>query len=167
MLYLSETLPVQRGSSLAGRSPAPAPPLVFEPVRARISSQALSFTSAGGSFRSWGAVATKVRREIAQQLALLEELKAAAEKLGLQVREERLLREVGYRVRSGSCRVGAQQLIFLDRDLPVSGQIEVLVEELSARGLEAIYLSPAARTLIEGAATRGALLNGGTEARGR
>ena len=38
----------------------------------------------------------KLTRESAAQCALLEELKAVAEKLGLRVREERLLREVGY-----------------------------------------------------------------------
>jgi len=125
----------------------------------------VTFTSAGGSFRSWDAVVTKVRPETARQLALLEELKAAAEKLGLQVREERLLREVGYRVRSGSCRVGEDHVLFLDRDLPATAQIEVLVDELAARGLDTVYLSPAARELVERAARKGALLNGGTEAR--
>lgn len=88
-------------------------------------------------------------RRQAAELALLEELKAAAERLGLQVREERLLREVGYRVRSGSCRLGDDQIIFLDRELPVSALIDVLVDELAARSIDAIYLSPAARALIE------------------
>jgi hypothetical protein len=86
------------------------------------------------------------------QIALLEELKNAAEKLGLSVREERLLREVGYRVRSGSCRVRDAEVIFLDRGLPTTAQIDVLVEELARRRLDTIYLSPAARTLIESAA---------------
>jgi hypothetical protein len=90
----------------------------------------------------------------AAQLALLEELKNAAEKLGLLVREERLLREVGYRVRSGSCRVRDAEVIFLDRGLPTNAQIDVLVEELAGRPLDDIYLSPAARALLEGAAPR-------------
>jgi hypothetical protein len=111
-------------------------------------------------------MALKGSRETATQLALVDELKAAAEKLGLRVREERLLREVGYRVRSGSCRVGEDQIIFLDRDLPLSAQIDVLVEELAARPMDNIYLSPAARALIERASVRGARLDGGTEAVG-
>jgi hypothetical protein len=111
-------------------------------------------------------MALKGSRESATQLALVDELKAAAEKLGLRVREERLLREVGYRVRSGSCRVGEDQIIFLDRDLPLSAQIDVLVEELAARPMDSIYLSPAARALIERASVRGARLDGGTEAVG-
>lgn len=87
------------------------------------------------------------------QLALLEELKVAATRLGFEVREERLLREVGYRVRSGSCRVRDTQVILLDRDLPVTAQIEVLVEELAGRALEEVYLSPAARRLLDRAAS--------------
>lgn len=87
-----------------------------------------------------------------RQLAVLEELKAAATRLGFAVREERLLREVGYHVRSGSCRVGEQQIILLDRGLPPHAQIDVLVEELAACRLEDVYLSPAARELLERAA---------------
>ena len=84
----------------------------------------------------------------------MEELKTAAEKLGLAVREERLLREVGHHVRSGSCRVRDEEVVFLDRSLYVSAQIDVLVEELAGRSLDSIYLSPAARALLESAAAR-------------
>lgn len=87
--------------------------------------------------------------QTAEQLALLDELKNAATRLGFEVREEKLLREVGYRVRSGSCRVGESQLILLDRDLPVSAQIDILVDELAGRPLDEVYLSPAARRLLE------------------
>lgn len=111
-------------------------------------------------------MAAKGTRENAAQLALVEELKGAAEKLGLRVREERLLREVGYRVRSGSCRVGDDEIIFLDRDLPVAAQIDVLIDELATRPMDSIYLSPAARALIERASARGAQLDGGTQAVG-
>lgn len=111
-------------------------------------------------------MAAKATRQAAADLALLDELKAAAEKLGLQVREERLLREVGYRVRSGSCRIGEDEIIFLERELPVAAQIDVLVDELAARPMDSIYLSPAARALIERASARGAQLDGGTEAVG-
>ena len=83
---------------------------------------------------------------------MLDELKAAAAKLGLDVREERLLREVGYHVRSGRCRVREAEIIFLDREQPASAHIDVLVDELAGRPLEQIYLSPAARALLERAA---------------
>jgi len=94
----------------------------------------------------------KQGRSASEQMALLEELKDAATRLGFEVREERLLREVGYRVRSGSCRVRDKHVILLDRGLPVGAQIDILVDELAGRSLEDLYLSPAARSLLEGAA---------------
>ena len=100
------------------------------------------------------------------QLTILDELKAAAERLGLRVREERLLREVGYRVRSGSCRVGDEQIIFLERDLPVSAQIDILADELALRSLDEVYLSPAARALVERTILKATSGNGGSEAVG-
>jgi hypothetical protein len=111
--------------------------------------------------------AGKTARGASAQLALLEELKNAAEKLGLSVREERLLREVGYRVRSGSCRVRGEEVIFLDRGLPPSAQIDVLVDELAGRPLEDIYLSPAARALLESATVRQAGPDTGNPVTGR
>ncbi len=94
----------------------------------------------------------KQARSAGDQLAVLEELKAAAVRLGFEVREEKLLREVGYRVRSGSCRVREKHVILLDRGLPASAQVDILVEELAGRPLEDVYLSPAARRLLERAA---------------
>ncbi|MFN8640279.1 MAG: hypothetical protein U0802_00930 [Candidatus Binatia bacterium] len=90
-------------------------------------------------------MAARVVQASAAQTALLDaSWKAVAEKVGLRVREERLLREVGYRVRSGRCRLQADEP-FIDRTLPVSAQIDVLVDELAGRSLDDIYLSPAAR----------------------
>lgn len=87
---------------------------------------------------------------------MLDELKAAAEKLGLRVREEKLLREVGYRVRSGTARLGDETMLFLDRGLPPSAQIDVLIDEIAGRDTDEVYLSPAARALVDKAAARGA-----------
>jgi hypothetical protein len=88
----------------------------------------------------------------ADQSTLLEELKELAKRLGFEVRQEKLLREVGYHVRSGSCRVRDTNIILLDRSLPVNAQIDVLVDELSGSRLDDVYLSPEARRLLEGAA---------------
>ncbi len=99
--------------------------------------------------------AKAVAASAAAQSALLDELKAVAEKLGLRVREEPLLREVGYRVRSGRCRLRDDELLLLDRALPVSAQIDVLVDELAGRPLGDVYLSPVARGLVERAAAKG------------
>lgn len=89
------------------------------------------------------------RRPNAEEEALLDELKAAATAVGFEVRHEKLLREVGYRVRSGSCRVRGTRLLLLDRALPAAAQIDVLVDELASCALDDVYLSPAARRLLE------------------
>jgi hypothetical protein len=81
--------------------------------------------------------------------ALWEELKQLAERLGVKVREEVLLREVGYRVRSGACRVRGEDVIFVDRHLGTPERVEVLVSALEGRDVEPHYLSPALRRLFE------------------
>lgn len=86
--------------------------------------------------------------------ALLEELKALAKQVGIRVREEKLLREVGYRVRSGSCRVHDQDMVFLDRDQPATERIEILVEELTRRNIETVQLSPSVRKVLGRGASR-------------
>ena len=58
--------------------------------------------------------------------ARLQELIAAAKKKNIEVRTEKLLREVGYHARSGRCRVMGQDVILLDRDAPVGDQIDFL-----------------------------------------
>lgn len=80
--------------------------------------------------------------------ALLQELKAAAAQLGIRVREEKLLREVGYRVRGGGCRVHGQEMVFLDRDLSLTERTDILLDELSRRSVDQAQLSPAARRLL-------------------
>lgn len=63
----------------------------------------------------------------------LQELIGAARGMNIEVRSEKLLREVGYRVRSGRCRIKGQDLILLDRDAPIADQIEFLAAELGHR----------------------------------
>jgi hypothetical protein len=84
-----------------------------------------------------------------RDLALCEELKEVARRLGVRVREETLLREVGYHVRSGACRVRGEDVIFLDRNLPPGDRVQVLLDELSGRDFETHYLTPALRRLLE------------------
>ena len=88
--------------------------------------------------------------------ALCEELKELARRLGVRVREEVLLREVGYRVRSGGCRVRGEDVVFLDRHLPAAERLQVLLDALAGRDIDSHYLTPALRRLLErrtGAAT--------------
>ncbi len=84
----------------------------------------------------------------------VEELIEAAERLGLTVRREKLLREIGYRARGGICRLREEQLIIIDRDQPPHEQVEILAEALRGRDLESVYLSPAVRRLIEAHASQ-------------
>jgi hypothetical protein len=82
-------------------------------------------------------------------LRLVDELAEVAERLGIEVRREKLLREVGYRARSGACRLREKNLIIIDREMEPAEQIEVFVEALRSRDLEELYLSPAARRLLQ------------------
>jgi hypothetical protein len=84
-------------------------------------------------------------------LRLVDELSEAAKRLGLEVRREKILREVGYRARGGACRFRDRNLIIFDRELAPAEQVEILAEALRGQDLEALYLSPAARNLIEAA----------------
>ena len=81
--------------------------------------------------------------------ALCEELKELATRVGLRVREEILLREVGYRVRSGLCRVRGEDVLFLDRNLSPGERLEVLLGALGGMDLDSHYVSPALRHLLE------------------
>ena len=61
----------------------------------------------------------------------LQELIGAARQRNIEVRTEKLLREVGYRARSGRCRVKGKELILLDRDASIGDQIEFLTAALA------------------------------------
>ncbi len=80
---------------------------------------------------------------------LVSELEELAQRCGIEVRHEKLLREVGYRARSGSGIVKEKNLVILDRTLAPAEQVEILVEALRGQDLENLYLSPAARRLLQ------------------
>ena len=83
---------------------------------------------------------------------LLDRLKQIAEASGLEVREERLLREVGYSVRSGVCRLSDQEVLLLDRNASPDERIEALCELLAARDLDSVFIEPELRRAIGGRA---------------
>jgi len=93
------------------------------------------------------------RRHDADAEAMLEELKRAAATLGVEVRDEELLREIGYRPRSGFCRVHERDLILLDRRIPAGERVDALCAALTGYDLEGVFLSPALRARV--AAARG------------
>jgi hypothetical protein len=84
-----------------------------------------------------------------RMLRLVDELCEAAERVGLVVRREKILREIGYRVRGGACRLREKNLVIIDRDMAPAEQLEVLADALRSRDLESLYLSPAARQVVQ------------------
>lgn len=66
----------------------------------------------------------------------MQELIGTARQLNIEVRTEKLLREVGYKPRSGRCRINGQEVILIDRDAPISEQIEFLASELNLQNPE-------------------------------
>lgn len=80
--------------------------------------------------------------------ALVDELKDVAESVGIQVRRERLKREVGYSVRSGLCRVKGEEVLLLEWDLSADLQVDLLVGVLAGRDLSAVNLTDDTRRLL-------------------
>lgn len=81
-------------------------------------------------------------------MRIIDELAVAAERVGLEVRRERIMREIGYRTRGGACRLRDKNLLIIDRDQPAAEQLEILADALRSRDLESLYLSPAARRAV-------------------
>jgi hypothetical protein len=103
-------------------------------------------TTGGNGLTGGFAVSEQGTRGLAR---LVDELIEAAGRCGLEVRREKILREIGYRVRGGACRLHEKDLLILDRDQPPADQVETIAEALRDRDLEQLYLSPAARRLLQ------------------
>lgn len=86
---------------------------------------------------------------------MLEELKGLATQLGFVVREERLLRDASYHVRSGDCRLRDRRLILLDRTASPGVQLDALVEILAQEPWDGVAVSPQAVALLARARRRG------------
>jgi hypothetical protein len=84
----------------------------------------------------------------ARMMRIVDELAEAAQRVGLEVRREKIMREIGYRTRGGACRLREKNLVIIDRDQPAAEQLEVIAEALRSRDLESLYLSPAARRVV-------------------
>ena len=65
----------------------------------------------------------------------LRSLVQTIQKRGYNVRRENLPRGHSYRVRSGSCFFSGEKLIFIDKRLPVSHQLSLLVGQVIERKL--------------------------------
>jgi hypothetical protein len=74
--------------------------------------------------------------------ARLHKLIGVAKQMNIEVRTEKLLREVGYRARSGRCWVNGRDLILIDRDASISDQVDFLSAELAANQSETLQAQP-------------------------
>ena len=83
-------------------------------------------------------------------LLLVQRLKDLVERVGVTVRDERLVREVGYHVRSGACRLHGQDVLLLDTGASVAERIEALLDFLSQRDLSGVYVEPELRRMVRG-----------------
>jgi len=82
-----------------------------------------------------------------RQEARLQDLIVRAKAMNVHVRKEKLLREAGYRVHSGRCRVNGQDVILIDRDVPIGDQIEFLASELAERRDPPVAVSEVTQSL--------------------
>ena len=65
-----------------------------------------------------------------QRLRDFRFLSELAQKRGISVRREKLSRGYSYRVKSGECVFGGENLVFVDRRLPIEQQLAILVDYL-------------------------------------
>ncbi len=91
---------------------------------------------------------TKDQEKNAKLEALIDELRTAAESIGIRVRRERLLREVGYHVRSGLCRLDDQEILLVESELAPDVQVDLLLGALTGRDLSGVPLSEDALEML-------------------
>ena len=90
----------------------------------------------------------KMSRKQKKSQALLEELIDFAQGHEIEVRTEKFLREVGYHVHSGSCRLRGKKLIILDRELSAKEQVDLLVAEIRRTLSDPNAFPPHLRSLL-------------------
>ena len=80
---------------------------------------------------------------------LLQRLKELAVRASVSVREERLVREVGYHVRSGSCRLDGHDVLLLDSGVSITERIEAALDFLAERDLDGLFVEPDLRRMLQ------------------
>jgi hypothetical protein len=81
--------------------------------------------------------------------AMLASLEEVAQRLGIQVRYEKLAGGP-IKTTAGSCRVRGEDVVLIDRRLSVPDKVHALGQELSRFDLEDVFIPPAARRFITG-----------------
>ncbi len=95
----------------------------------------------------------KDRKKSEKLESIIDELRSAAESIGIRVRRERLLREVGYHVRSGLCRLDDQEILLVESELDADVQVDLLLGALSGRDLSGVPLSEDALAMLRSSPT--------------
>lgn len=73
-------------------------------------------------------VGVKTLSRGSKEETLLRGLASQIEKSGIRVRREKLARGAAFRAKSGNCKFGADDLLFVDRRLPEDQQLSLLVD---------------------------------------
>jgi hypothetical protein len=79
---------------------------------------------------------------------LYHNLKETAEKVGITVKESNF-KNTGIHVSSGLCKIREEQFFIMDKRLTIREKIETLAECLREMNLEAVYIVPAIRELLQ------------------
>src|SRR5215470_17303503 len=85
---------------------------------------------------------------------LLDQLIEVAAAIGLEVREEKLMREVGYSVHSGPCRLHGREVVLLDSNAELAELVDAMLDLLAGRDLDSVYIEPQLREMITGRAPK-------------
>jgi hypothetical protein len=80
---------------------------------------------------------------------LYQELEAAMEQLGIQIRHESF-HDSEIPATSGLCTIKGQPVFFMDKSISLDQKAQILGKRLSNLNLDYIYLKPAVREYIEG-----------------
>ena len=94
------------------------------------------------------------RKTDERQRILLDQLIDLASGIGADVREERLVREVGYSVRSGPCLLNGKEVVLLDTNAELGDRVDALLDYLAEIDTDHLYMEPELRELIATRALR-------------
>ena len=78
----------------------------------------------------------------------LEDLKIIAAKLFIEI-QYRNLSDTEFQIQSGFCRLNGKPLIILDKRIPESDQVNIIIATLNGLKVEDVYLSPWIRERLE------------------
>ena len=81
------------------------------------------------------ALASKASQE-QQDERVIKLLSRAVAKQGIVVRREKLSRGSAYRVKSGDCVFSGENMLFLDKELPIKQQVTMLIDWLLDKNIQ-------------------------------